>query len=202
MPEQDPAVVAGAIADEGAAMRGGKGGMLVALGALGLALIGGMVLLMGGDDERRVYAEVGKKINGLRQANFDQFWGCALQGTNLANIRSNADLAFELNGRAEKGGQPYGQHLRDKCMPELEEIQPQLDTLIVPQDMVADTEALGEATGELRSGTSAFASYLDDPELEYDGAKAEGHIKKIAKAWYDFKRAHGALNKTLKAHLQ
>ena len=42
---------------------------------------------------------------------------------------------------------------------------------------------------------------LDDPELEYDEEAARPHVTAIARGWYDFKKAHGAINKSIKAKL-
>ena len=35
--------------------------------------------------------------------------------------------------------------------------------------------------------------------MEYDESRAKTHVKKISKAWYDFKKAHRAANTKIKA---
>lgn len=189
------------LADAEAQMQKGRGGMLVVMGGLAVAIIAGLVLLVGGDDERRVYGELGKKINSIRQAQFDQFWGCALPGANVADIRTNADLVGQLEGRGSERGQAYAEHLRTKCK-QLEDIGPQLDSLIIPPDLQSGVEAMRKAVGQLRGGVSAYTSYLDDPELEYDHEAAKPHLTEIARGWYEFRKAHGALNDTIRKKVE
>ena len=87
-------------------------------------------------------------------------------------------------------------------MPKLETVSPQLETLIVPQDLQADVNALKEANSQLRGAWSGFVGYLDDPDLTYEAPKAQRHLQQIARAWYDFKKAHAAANKTIGAKLK
>jgi hypothetical protein len=194
MGNDEDAPLVGTLADEEAAMRKGKAGQLVLLGGFALALLGGLMFLMGGDDEARVYGDLGKKINGLKQAHFDQFWGCALQGEDLRDVRSNSDLEAQLDARGAERGQAYGVHLREECMPKVADLSPELDTLIAPADLAPHVEAMSDANGRMRSAVSAFIAYLDDPELEYDEAQADEFIGQIARGWYDFKKAYGAAN--------
>ena len=71
----------GSFADDEAALKRGKGGVFGALAVIFVLAAAGLWFLMGGGDEARVYGELGKQLNGLKQAHFDQFWGCALPGT-------------------------------------------------------------------------------------------------------------------------
>lgn len=192
----------GSLADEEAAMHRGRAGSLIVMGAFGVALLVGLALLIGGDDEARVYGEIGKKVNGLDEANFDQFWACALQGENVNDIKSNSELSTHIDVRGRERGRSYGLHVRDKCLPKLEDIGPQLDTLIAPEDLQADIKALRDANNDLRSAWSGLVSYLDDPELEYDSEASKSHIAAIAKHWYAFKKAHGQVNKTIKSKVK
>jgi hypothetical protein len=120
----------------------------------------------------------------------------------VLDIKSNAELATQLGGRAQERGRAYGVHVRDKCMPKLEDIGPQLDTLIVPQDLQTDIGALKQANATLRSSLSGLVAYLDNPELDYDEAAAKPLLDPITRAWYDFKKAHAAINKTIKGRLE
>ena len=86
-------------------------------------------------------------------------------------------------------------------MPKLQDINPQLELLIAPDDLKTDFEALKKATSEMRGAWSDYIVYLDDPELEYDEEKARKYVTAIARGWYDFKKAHGAINKAIKAKL-
>ncbi len=198
--QQNPGA-GGSIADDEAALKSGKGGMLAVGVLVVLGLLGGGYALLSSGDQERVYGDLGRKINGLRQAHFDQFWGCALQGANLKDIKTNTELQSQLDGRAAERGAAYGVHLRDKCLPMLDDIEPQLDTLIVPAEMKNDVEGMKTATSKLRGAMSALISYLDNPEIKYDADSARVYYENIARGWFDFKQAHAAVNKTLKAKL-
>jgi hypothetical protein len=191
-----------ALVDAEAAMHKGRAGSLVAMGGLGAALVAGLVFLMGGQDQARVYGEIGRQINGLKRGHFDQFWGCALQGANVNDIKSNAELETQVGGRGQERGQRYGVHVREKCLPKLVDIGPKLDTLIVPTDLQPDVNGLKQANAQLRSAFSAYVAYLDDPELDYDEERGDPLVKEIGKAWYDFKKAHADVNKLIKGKLQ
>lgn len=196
------ALSATAFVEAEANMHKGRAGSLVLLVCVGVALLGGLAFLVGGEDKARVYGEIGKQINGLKHANFDQFWACALQGQNVVELKSNADVATQVGGRGQERGRKYGVHVRERCLPKLEGVGPKLDTLIAPQDLQADVAALKKANAELRSAWSGYIAYLDDPELAYDEAKAKPNIDSIAHAWFDFVKAHGAINKTIKGKLK
>ncbi len=200
-PHDEP-LASSALADAEAAMHKGRAGSLVAMAGLGAALLLGLFFLMGGQDRARVYGEIGRQINGLKHAHFDQFWGCALQGANVNDIKSNAELETQVGGRGQERGRAYGVHVREHCMPKLEEIGPKLDTLIVPADLQADVSGLKQANARLRSAFSAYIAYLDDPDLDYDEARAQPLVQEIGKAWYDFKKAHADVNKLIKQQLK
>jgi hypothetical protein len=203
MAENDEiASTAGAIADAEEAMRKGRRGPLIGMIVVGVVVLVGVVFLLGSGDEARVYGEMGKTINGLKQAKFDGFWACALPGTNLKNVRSNSDLVSQINVRASEKGRAFGAHVRDKCVQTLDGVAPHLDTLIVPDDLKADVAAMRKAVDDLRSAWSSFVRYLDNPELVYAFEDAEPRIVEITRAWFEFKKAHAAFNKTLKAKLK
>jgi|SRR4051794_7546266 hypothetical protein len=199
---EEQALSATAFAAAEGDMHKGRAGSLIMLACVGVALLGGLAFLVGGEDQARVYGEIGKQINGLKHGNFDQFWACALQGQNVVEIKSNADLATQVGGRGQERGRKYGVHVREKCLPKLEDVGPKLDTLIAPQDLASDVAALKKANAELRSAWSGYIAYLDDPELQYDEDKAKPNIDSIAHAWFDFVTAHGAINKTIKGKIK
>jgi hypothetical protein len=190
------------LAEDEAGFKRGRSSMLWGLSLAGLVALAGLWHLLSGGDETRVYGELGRKINGLRLTHFDQFWDCALTGKNLRDLKTNTDLMSELDGRAASGGRAYAVHLRDQCVGELTEIEPTLDSLIIPDDLKPDVEKLKVATGKLRSGSSAFISYLDNPELKYDSESARIYLEHIARGWFDFRQAQVAINKTLKSKLE
>jgi hypothetical protein len=199
---QNKAGLAGSFADDEAALKRGKGGVFGVLAVIFVLGAAGLWFLMGNDDDARVYGELGKQLNGLKQAHFDQFWGCALSGANLASIKTNTDLATQIEGRARERGQGYAVYLRDKCAGKLKEIEPSLDTLIVPEDLQAPVNEMKSSTSKLRAGVGGLVSYLDSPELHYDATAADVYIQNITRGWFDFRKAHADLNKVLKARLE
>lgn len=192
----------GSFADDEAAMKRGKGGVFGALAVIFVVIAVGLYFLVGNDDDARVYGELGRQLNGLKQAHFDQFWGCALSGANLASINTNTELEGQLVGRARERGQSYAIYLRDKCAGKLTDIEPTLDTLIVPEDLKEPVNEMKASTSKLRAGIGALISYLDNPELHYDDAAAEPYIESVTRGWFDFRKAHTKLNKVLKSRLE
>ena len=189
------------VAVDEADFKRGRSSMLWGVGFAVVVGLAGLWHLVGGDDEGRVYSELGRKINGMRQANFDQFWDCALGGKNLRELKSNTDLMEQLDGHAAQRGRGYAVHLREACVGRLTDIEPMLDTLIIPNDLKADVDKLKAATSKLRGAASAYVSYLDNPELKYDSEAAKQYIEPIARAWFEFCQAHAAINKILKARI-
>jgi hypothetical protein len=190
------------LADAEAAMHKGRSGSLLVMGGLGIALVLGLVMLVGGEDQQRVYGEIGKTINGLERAHVEQFWACVLPGENIEELRTSTDVITKVDGRALERGRNYGQHVRNKCLPKLEDVGPQLDTLIAPEDLKPEIIAMRKANEQLRSAWSGFISYLDDPELQYDQEAAKPHVTAIARGWYEFKKAYAEVNKNIKTKLQ
>ena len=192
----------GTLADDEAALRKGKAGSLIAVGVLGAVLLGGLFYLMGGEDQARVYGDLGKQINGLKQSSFDQFWSCALQGEDLRDVSSNTELMSRLDGLGRDGGAKFGDNLKNACKPQLEPIVPALDTLIVPEDLKAQVRAMSEAASSLRTATTGLTVYLEDQELKYDDSVARPHIQAMTRAWYEFKKAHNEANQLIKQRLE
>lgn len=194
--------LSGRVQDEGAAMRKGRIGPLVALTVLAVAVLGGLLFLMGGDDDRRVHRELGRKINGVKLDGFDSFWSCAVIGTDYRLLKSNADLAFELTRRVEQVGAPYATHLEDECMPSLAKVAPTLESLIVHNDdLQGEVARMGEAARALEAAMDALIGAIADAEGPVDPTLLPGHMQTITRSWYDFRRAYGDANRLLKQRL-
>jgi hypothetical protein len=200
LPEQ--AQAGGTLADAEVALRKGRASSVLVLVAFGSALVGALVFLIGGDDQARVFGEIGRQINGAKHAHFDQFWACALPGENIADLGSNTELAAQIEGRGRERGRAYGVHLRDRCLAQLEPLVPQLESLIVSPELQADVSAIIESTSQLRGAISDYVAYLDDPALQYEDEAARPLVNRIARAWYDFRRGHVALNAAIKPKLK
>lgn len=182
------------------AMRKGKGRMLVGMVVAVVAAIALLIGFMASGGEDETYSTFGQNINGLKEAHFDQFWACALRGVNLADVRDNAALQSQIHVRAGQGGARYAAQVREQCMEKLAELRPKLDALIPPEDMRADVNALAEASSQLRSAWANFIAYLEADE-GYSEETATEPITNIARAWYDWKRLHGAINTKLRERL-
>lgn len=202
MGSPDQAQAGGTLADSEAALRKGRASSLLLIIAFGCVLVAALVFMIGGDDQARVFGEIGRQVNGAKHAHFDQFWACALPGENIADLASNTELAAHIDARGHERGRAYGQHLRDRCLGQLEPLAPQLEALIVPSELQTEVRGLVEATGQLRSAISEYVAYLDDRELQYDADVARPMVSRIARAWYDFRRGHAALNAAIKPKLK
>lgn len=196
-----PATLASLEAEE-QAMKKGKGTMLAVMIGVAVLAVGGFVamLMMGGENP---YGQLGQNINGMRDEHFDSFWGCALRGAQLDEIRNNDDLRAALNTRAEQGRGRYGAHVRDQCLPKLADLGPKLQALMPPEDLTPKVRDLVDATGRLRSGWSAFIAHLDGlaGDAPYVSEDAQEHLTAIERAWFDYRRAHNEANAVIREKL-
>ncbi len=185
-------------------MRKGKGGLMAAMVGiplLAILVIGGLVVMSEGDEP---YRTLGRNINGLRQERFDPFWGCVLDGVEIDNIDSNTVLAREIHQRAGSGRRAaWAAHVRDDCMPDLTELELRLSVLIPPEELTSQVHELEGATSDLRSAWSGYVAYVEGLDEEpYDRERAGAHVTAIARAWYDYRRVHGALNSAIRERLE
>lgn len=179
------------------AMRKGKGRMLAGMIAAVVAAVVLAVVFLASGGEAEAYRQFGRNVNGLKQEHFDQFWGCALRGENLADINDNEALMAQIDLRGVQGSKRYVAHVRDDCMENLAELRSKLDALIPPEDMQGDVNELAEATSQLRSAWSNFIAHVDSAET-YDSDAAREPITQIARGWYDFRRVHAQINSTIR----
>lgn len=198
---QQPTAGATALADDEAAMKKGKGRMIAGMTAAVVVALAALAWFTLGGEEKRLYSDLGKKINGLESKHFDGFWGCAFRGFDLAKLENNEVLQAQIELRSQQGGRRYAQHVRDDCLPKLAELQPELDGLMPPEPIQPSVQRMADAVGELRSAWSNYIGYLDQKELEYDSAEAKPYITKIARGWYEFRKAHAELNEILREKL-
>jgi hypothetical protein len=188
-------------AEDAAAFKAGRGFMLAGLIGAGVLALAGLWLLLSHGDQARVYGELGRRINGVRQAQFDEFWSCALRGRDPRDVHNNAELTSELEASAADGGREYGDYLRENCAGMLAEITPALDQLIVPDDLKADVDTLKAATGTLERNLRAFIGCLSAAQ-PCDRAASKPSLDGIARGWFDFQTAHAAVNKTIRSRLE
>lgn len=190
--------VADTTLEDAKAFNKGKGRLLAAMiGFLLLSFVGfGWYLI---EDQPNPYGELGKQINGLRGQYFDAYWVCALPGKLIAEIKSDADVRGELDVRAVAGAR-YGAHLR-KCAAPLRDLSASLRALLPPAEAAKQVQAMAEGATKLSTGTSSFASYLENLEQGYDAARGASEYETLVRGWYEFRRAHGELNSLIKAKL-
>ena len=179
------------------ALRKGKGVRLFKIMGVLVLIVGGIIayLATGGDDI--AYRTFGQNINGIDQEHFDQFWGCAFPGSNLADIRSDQDLRAHIHRRASGGPRTYGRHVRSDCLVELSEMRPRLEALIPPEEFQPRVREIADSIEHVQSGWVSYIAYLEAVE-RYDEEGAREHVSKIAKGWYDYRHAHAALNAALR----
>lgn len=186
--------------DEQRAMKSGRGRMLAAMIAATVAAIGGF-FWFATSQQPSEYGQIGRQINGLDQAHFDQFWACALPRANMANLTTNDALTGAIAERATRG-RAYGLHVRTECMVKLDEQGPALTNLIVPEDLRADVDALKTAIDAQRTAWTSMNTSLEAGEtfdLEDDASRR--HVSAITRGWYDYKQAMSRINTTIRGHI-
>jgi hypothetical protein len=186
--------------DEEKALKKGNTWVLVAGVLAGLAVVAGLVAVLARNDPSAPYRTIGQRVNGMKDEHFDGFWACALPNERLDRLRNNEDLTYAITRRASTTPGAYAQHVRQRCLVKLTEHQPPLQALIAPEDLQAQLSALSTATDDLRAAWNGYLEYLETAE-SYDDEAARPQLIKIAKGWYDYKRAHGEINTTIREHL-
>ncbi len=186
------------------AMRSGRGRMLAMMILSVVAAIVALVVYMAGGGDAEMYSQYGRNINGLRHAQFDGFWACALQGENIDDITDNTQLMAAIDTRAGNGRGAYARQVRDECMDKLAELESELQGLIPPPDLQEKTRELEASVAAGRGAWSDFIAHLEAIEegQAYDSAGARDKITAIARSWYDYRRLHGQLNDGVREHLE
>lgn len=188
--------------EEERAMRSGRGrmiafGLLVVLGIVGG---GGWFLMNSGPNP---YSAVGRQVNGMRAENFDSFWACALPRTDPRDIRNNEQLMGEIHERARFSASQYAQLVRTTCLAHLNDHVQPLDSLLPTDDLRPPVEALRTALRALIDAWNGYLAYLAGLTAPYD-AEAEDAtrlVSAIARAWFDYKVAHGQINDIVRSHV-
>lgn len=189
------------LAQVGAGFRSGRGVLWGLIAAAGCVLLG-LWLWLSHNDQARVYGELGRKLNGVRQVEFDVFWQCVLEDVDISALRSNTDLLHWLRSSVDAGGPEYAVHLRDDCMVRLSAIPQRLNQLIAPPDLQADIAAMQTATSSLQHAfRSVIACVGRGQDLCPLGA-LQPQLQNIARGWFDFQTAHAAVNKTIRSRLE
>ncbi len=189
------------IDEEAALMNRGKGKMVMVFAAALMLVGAASVWLMSGVDETRAYGEASAALTDIDKTGFDRFWGCVLEGVDLRNLESRADLAYQLKMRSAEGGIRYARKINRQCMEALDETQTRMDQLSVPEDLQAQTHAMEEALTDLRGAWSKYIAYMTGSDLKYDESEARPHLDHIADGWYRFKQGHARANKLVRERL-
>ncbi len=185
--------------EDAKAFNKGKGKLLAAMIAMLAAALGGFAYYLV-QDQPNPYAELGKQVNGLRGAGFDQFWTCALPKANQAEIKNNEDLVEELHGRGAARAR-YAAHLRNKCATPLRDLSTRLRALLPPSDAAPAVKAMADAVTKIDVGVGAYAVHLEGLDGPYDRDAAAPELEGMVRGWYEFRKAHAGLNKLVKSKL-
>lgn len=186
--------------EEKALNKGRTAALVGGVSAAVVVTVGLGFLLLSGEDGGE-YGAIGQQINGMKQEHFDAFWICALPDESLSRLRSDQDLRYAISKRARTNPGRYAQHVREQCLVRLNEHGPRLDQLLPPEDLRGRIAELNAALDGLRAGWTEYIEELDDLDGPYDEDALGPAMNKIAKGWYDYKRAHNELNSTIRDHL-
>lgn len=196
-PPLSPPSTGPSLADEEKAMRGGRGGLVVGMIVFGGLLIGGFVfVVMGGDSS--VYRDYGSTVNGLHTSKFNGFWTCSLQvpAAELGQITSNTAMSEALHLRGNNGRKRFGDMVRERCLPGLQELERDLDQLIPPDEaFTANRASMVEAVHNLISAVNEHRRYLNTlTEDPYSREAAEETVTGVVRQWFEYRRAHREFN--------
>ncbi len=189
----------GSAFEDAKAFNQGKGRLLAAMIAMVVAALGGFGFYLV-QDQPNPYAELGKQVNRLRSAGFDQFWTCALPNTNPADLKNNEDLLGELHGRGAAAGR-YAAHLQNECAPPLRDVATRLRALLPPEDAAVHVKAMADAASKIELGVTTYAGHLRALEGPYARDAATPELEGLVRGWYEFRKAHAELNRLVKTRL-
>ena len=170
------------IADEEAAMKSGKGRMLIAMIGTVAVVVIGAVLLLRQDKGQQEYSEAGKTVNGAGiKGNFDKFWGCALSNVDLRDLKTAEALISQIDMRGSNGKARYAKYVNATCIRKLSEMQTKLDVLTVPSELQTDVTGMKDAASQLRGAWSSYLVFLTDSKDDYSEENARGKLKEVAR---------------------
>jgi hypothetical protein len=186
--------------EDAKAFNKGKGktlfGMLAML-ALALAAFAWYLV----QDQPNPYGELGKQVNGLRGQFFDGYWTCALPGKRLGEIKNDQDLRTELDTRAV-AKERYAQHLSNKCRPQVAELIVRLRALLPPEEARKNIQSMIDGLIKVDGGSAQFAEYLTGLEGPYAAEAGAPAMSGLVRGWYEFRKAHAALNQLVRDKLE
>lgn len=141
--------------------------------------------------------KTGKSINRLKESYFDRFWGCALKGENILDIRSNWDLISSIQRRADAEPVAYGSTVKEKCITYLEDLLVKLDRIHTPIQFQKPITQIVNSTRQLNVAWQGYIEYLIDPKMKYEHQRGGVILNKIAVNSYKFINAHNRINRFL-----
>jgi len=180
---------------------GGTTTMVAAIAVFALLAIGIAVFVLRGDGSSE-YSSIGRQVNGMRQAHFDQFWSCALPREDIRDLNGNAAVQAAVLQRASSSPSAYARIVR-ACMTHLTEQTPLLTQLIVPADMNESVGQLRTALASLITAWNAYLDYLEHLGGPYDEADAQGTtlLTAVVRGWYDYRMGVQAVNAVVSSHV-
>jgi hypothetical protein len=185
--------------DDEKALKKGNTGVLVAGILAALVVLAGVVYLLA-QEQPDQYGAVGRQVNRMKSEHFDGFWACALPGLELDRLGNDQDLRYEINKRARPQPRVYARHIREQCLPKLAQHDAPLQVVISPpQDLREPLGQIGTALETLRDGWGEYLHHLERVET-YDEEEAQRQLTGVARGWFDYKRAHRAVNQSIQQH--
>jgi hypothetical protein len=184
--------------DDEKAMKKGRGAVLAVGIILGILMVAGIVVLLMNVGQPDPYGTIGRQVNGMKRDHFDRFWRCALPEQPLDRLRNDRELREAINVRAARGPAAYANHIRTRCWSDLSGHEDPA-ALLPPEDLQAQVTALGTALDDLKRGWEEFLAAIERAET-YDPETFAEQLNKVARAWYDYRTAHAALNATIIEH--
>jgi hypothetical protein len=181
--------------------RSGRWKLIAALAVLAV-VVGGSGIWLRGIDQTGNYREAGKAVNSIKKTEFDRFWGCALPGVDLREMKSNADLLARIRDRSRASGVAYARQIRDRCLDILASAETRLDPNAFPADIGGFVIDMKGSVTKMREAWKEYVAYLTNPSTEFDEARASSFEGRIASGWYGFRKGHSELNSFLRSKLK
>ena len=174
---------------EAAALTKTQGRRLVGLSLACATLVGLSVLVLGGIDNRHAFVTAGTHMNRLHKTGYERFYNCMLIGMDQSQIESGEELEIQIGRRIQAFGQSYATLIR-KCVPNLDTLERDLDTMAAPTSIKPQIHAMHESVSRTRHAVQGLLEYLDRDGDHYQPDDAAPYLLKLAKSYENYRETH------------